>query len=32
MTVPAWLVILGIGVARGEGATEAALRPQMGQA
>jgi hypothetical protein len=32
MTVPAWLVILGIGVARSEGATEAALLPQMGQA
>jgi hypothetical protein len=32
MTVPAWLVILGIGVARSEGATEASLLPQMGQA
>lgn len=32
MTVPAWLVILGIGVARSEGTTDAAPLPQMGQA
>jgi hypothetical protein len=32
MTVPAWLVILGIGVARRDEATEPTLVPQLGQA
>jgi len=32
MTVPAWLVILGIGVARSDEATEPTLVPQLGQA
>ena len=32
MTVPAWLVILGVGVARSEEAPEADFAPQMGRA
>ena len=32
MTVPAWLVILGISVARSDAATEASLLPQLGRA
>jgi hypothetical protein len=32
MTVPAWLVILGVGVARSDEATETTLVPQLGQA